>query len=81
VDKATGYSGRDIASVCQHAVSAMVKEKNPDLEKLDAKQLESYALVTRELLPEDFVGAFEKIKPSASADMMDRYDEWNKEFG
>ncbi len=81
VDKSAGYSGRDIAAVCQEAISIMIREKNPDLENLSAKQLEVYSLNTRALLPEEFDQAFEKVKPGSSADMLDKFDEWTREFG
>ena len=81
VDKSTGYSGRDIAALCQEAISIMIREKNPDLENMSAKQLEVYSLNTRGLLPEEFEKAFEEVKPGSTADMLDKYDEWIKEFG
>lgn len=81
VEKSTGYSGRDIAALCQEAVTLMIREKNPGLEKLNAKQLEVYTLNTRGLSPEEFDKAFEKVKPSSKADILDKYDEWGKEFG
>ena len=58
----------------------MIREKNPDLDKLSAKQLEEYALATRELTPQDFAKAFEKVKPGSTVDELDKYDEWGKEF-
>jgi SpoVK/Ycf46/Vps4 family AAA+-type ATPase len=76
-----GYSGRDIAALCQEAISLMIREKNPDLENLSAKQLEVYTLDTRGMLPEDFAKAFEKVKPSSKVDTLDKYDDWGKEFG
>jgi len=81
VEKSTGYSGRDIAALCQEAVTLMIREKNPDLEKLNAKELEVYTLNTRGMELGDFEQAFEKVKPSSKADILDKYDEWSKEFG
>jgi SpoVK/Ycf46/Vps4 family AAA+-type ATPase len=80
VADSAGYSGRDIASLCQEAISLMIREKNPDLDKLSAKQLEEYALSTRGLSPEDFAKAFEKVKPGSTVDELDKYDNWGKEF-
>ena len=81
VTGAFGYSGRYIASLCQDAISIIIREKNPDLENLSAKQLEVYSLNTRGLLPEEFEQAFGKVKPGSTADMLDKYDEWINEFG
>ncbi|MBN1896733.1 MAG: ATP-binding protein [Candidatus Aenigmarchaeota archaeon] len=81
VKRSVGYSGRDIAALCQHAISSMVKEQNPELEDLTSKQLETYMLKTRELLPSDFDGAFEKIKPASDAKSLEKYSDWADEFG
>ncbi|MCD6496657.1 MAG: ATP-binding protein [Candidatus Aenigmarchaeota archaeon] len=80
VKRSEGYSGRDIAALCQHAISGMVKEENPGLEDLTSKQLESFSLKTRPLLPSDFDSAFEKIKPSCDAKSLEKYSEWENEF-
>ena len=81
VAKTDGYSGRDIASLCQEAVANMIKEKNPDLEQLSAKQLESYSLLTRGMLQEDFDLAQEKVKATSKGLSLDRYARWQEEFG
>lgn len=81
VRKSQGYSGRDIAALCQHAISTMVKEENPSLEELTSKQLDSFSLKTRPLLSLDFDSAFDKIKPSCDSAALDRYSEWEKTFG
>jgi SpoVK/Ycf46/Vps4 family AAA+-type ATPase len=81
VEKTEGYSGRDIASLCQEVISIMIRDKNPDLDKLDAKQLEVYIMETRALSPEDFEKAFDRVKPSSKAQDIEKYEEWGKEFG
>jgi len=81
VEKSEGYSGRDIASLCQEAVAGMIRDKNPDLEELTAKQLESYMLVTRGLLPSDFETAFGKVKATSKDWSLERYAKWQREFG
>ncbi len=81
VDNSAGYSGRDIAGLCQEAVTNMITEKNPGLEDLTAKQLEIYTLGTREMLPSDFGHAFGKVKPSSKEPVLEKYDDWQNEFG
>ncbi len=76
-----GFSGRDLASLCQEAITRMVREKNPGIEKLTVKELETYSLSHRPLKTEDFEAAFGKVKPSARASDIERYEEWRKEFG
>jgi SpoVK/Ycf46/Vps4 family AAA+-type ATPase len=76
-----GFSGRDISSLCQEAIIHMVREQNPFLEQLSAKELETYSLNYRALTPEDFEFAFEKIKPSTMAINIKKYEEWKQEFG
>lgn len=81
VKRSEGYSGRDIAALCQNAINIMVREKNPGLEDLTSKQLETYSLSTRELLPSDFDKAFEKVKPASDSKSLQKYNEWGMEFG
>ena len=81
IRRTEGYSGRDIASLCQQAITNMVREKNPGLEDLSAKQLELYTLRTRGLLPSDFEKAFEKVKPGLKTESLKKYEEWGAEFG
>ncbi len=81
VRRSDGYSGRDIAALCQKAINNMIREKNPDLESLTSKQLETYKLETRELLPSDFDDAFEKVKPASDSSSLQKYADWEKEFG
>ncbi len=81
VKKTEGFSGRDIASVCQEAINSMVREQNPDLEELTSRQVEKYTLKYRALKPGDFEGALEKIRPAVSPQGIKKYEEWGKEFG
>ena len=76
-----GFSGRDIMGVCQEAVSAMVREMNPDLEGLTSKQIETYSLSTRRLSMADFEHALKKVRPATSKDDIRRYEEWKRDFG
>jgi len=80
-EKTEGFSGRDLASLCQEAITRMVREQNPNIEKLTIRELESYSLKYRALQAKDFDSAFEKIKSSAQAKDIEKYEEWRKEFG
>jgi SpoVK/Ycf46/Vps4 family AAA+-type ATPase len=79
--KTEGFSGRDISNLCQEAIIKMVRETNPNLEKLTVRELESYSLGHRPLSEEDFEEAFSKIKPSAQQESLEKYEEWKKNFG
>jgi len=76
-----GFSGRDIMGVCQEAISAMVREQNPDLESLSSKQIEEYSLKTRRLVKHDFEAALANIKPATSEADVHRYELWKNEYG
>jgi SpoVK/Ycf46/Vps4 family AAA+-type ATPase len=79
--KTEGFSGRDIMSVCQEAISAMVREENPDLENLNSKQIEEYSLRTRELSVSDFEAALSKVRPATSEKDIHHYELWKQEYG
>ena len=79
--KTEGFSGRDLASLCQEAVMLMVREQNPGLEQMNAKQLETYDMRTRDLKPSDFEEAFAKIRPACKEQDLRRYSEWKDSFG
>ena len=76
-----GVSGRDIANLCQEAVSKMILELNTSMEQLTVKELETYQLAHRPLVKGDFEAAHEKIKPSTQKDDLEKYTEWKGEFG
>jgi SpoVK/Ycf46/Vps4 family AAA+-type ATPase len=76
-----GFSGRDIMGVCQEAISAMVREQNPDLESLNSKQIEEYTLKTRRLSMKDFESALEKVRPAATEKDIHHYELWKQEYG
>ncbi len=80
-ERTEGFSGRDISNLCQEAIIKMVRETNPNLENLTVRELESYSLGHRPLTEEDFEEAFSKIKPSAQAGSIEKYEEWKRQFG
>lgn len=81
VERTRGFSGRDLASICQEAITNMVREQNPSIEKLTVKELETYSLKYRPMEGKDFDNAFEKVKPSTSLKEIEKYEDWKKEYG
>lgn len=79
--KTENFSGRDIATVCQDAISEMVREQNPGLQDLTMKQIDVYKLKYRTLTEDDFKKSFVKIKPAASKKELDKFSAWKEEFG
>lgn len=75
------YSGRDIMNVCEEAVIGMVRECNPRLQEMEGRELELYSIKTRPLTQSDFDRALEKIKPSVSLEDMEKFKDWEREFG
>ena len=76
-----GFSGRDIANLCQEAIIKMVREENPELEQLNVYELERYSLKYRKLVKEDFEEAFKKIRPTVKSYDVKRYERWGQEYG
>lgn len=81
VERTGGFSGRDLASLCRQVITNMVREQNPNIERLTVKELESYSLKYRSLQVKDFDSAFEKIKPTTHPKDIEKYEGWRKEFG
>ncbi|MFQ5647873.1 MAG: ATP-binding protein [Candidatus Aenigmatarchaeota archaeon] len=79
--RAEGFSGRDIAAVCQEAINHMVRDMNPGLTELTAEQVSRYTLKSRPLTREDFDYAFGKVKPMATKADLEKYEKWKQEFG
>ena len=81
VSRTEGFSGRDIAHVCQEAINLMVREMNPDLTELTPQQLEKYSLRSRPLALDDFEAALKTIRPATKPEELKRYEEWKRDFG
>lgn len=79
--RSAGYSGRDIANVCQDAVIHMVREMNPGLDDMRPVEIERYVLKHRSLTPADFDVAFENIKPGIGEHDLKRFEDWKRDFG
>ncbi|HUU79275.1 MAG TPA: ATP-binding protein [candidate division Zixibacteria bacterium] len=70
-----GYSGRDIQLICREAVMMPVRE-------LDISgALDDPNIQARQVTLEDFLAAFEKIKPSVAPEELLRHRDWAEEFG
>ncbi len=81
VERTKGFSGRDIANLCQEAINLMIRESNPGLDKLTIQELEHYSLRSRQLSKEDFESAFENVRPTSQQKDLDKYEKWKEEFG
>jgi len=70
-----GYSGRDIQLICREAVMMPVRE-------LDVTgALDNPDIKARPVTLEDFILAFEKIKPSVAPEELLKHRDWAEEFG
>jgi len=70
-----GYSGSDIAMVCREAIMTPIRELDM------AGAIEDTSVAARAVTQGDFLEAIESINPSVSDDEMEKYDNWNEEFG
>ncbi|KAL4656615.1 fidgetin-like [Arapaima gigas] len=69
-----GYSGLDIAHLCQEAVVGLLHATGAELSAILPSQL-------RPVTYQDFKNVFCKIQPSRSQKDLDSYTEWNRMFG
>lgn len=75
------FSGRDIANICQEAISNMVREENKGIQDLTSAQVSNYKIKYRPLGKSDFEESFSKIKPASTNQDMKRFDDWREKFG
>jgi len=78
------YSGRDIQNLCQQAIWTMIHEENPRLDELanlPFDELKERVLMTRDLCEDDFKEAFERIRSPVQKKDLERYRDWNDEYG
>ncbi|MBM3304209.1 MAG: ATP-binding protein [Candidatus Aenigmarchaeota archaeon] len=76
------YSGRDLANVCEEAIIGMVREQNPKLRDITTEsQIDGYSIRTRPLTQKDFERALKKIKPTTSLDDLEKFQNWEKNYG
>ncbi|MCE7741021.1 MAG: AAA family ATPase [Candidatus Heimdallarchaeota archaeon] len=70
-----GYSGSDIAMVCREAIMTPIRELDM------AGAIDDVSIKARAVTQDDFIEAIEAINPSVSDDEIEKYDQWNEEFG
>ena len=81
VQRSQGFSGRELEQLCQKAVAHMTERMNPDLLALVDKgqaAVINYQLKVDALTCEDFESAFAQVQPVATAEMINKYEEWFK---
>ncbi len=69
------YSGSDIAMVCREAIMTPIRELDM------AGAINDTSVKARPATQDDFLEAIEAINPSVSDDEIEKYDQWNEEFG
>ena len=70
-----GYSGSDIAMVCREAIMTPIREMDM------AGAIGDTSIMARSATQDDYLEAIESINPSVSDDEIEKYDNWNEEFG
>jgi len=70
-----GYSGSDIAMICRDAIMTPIRELDM------AGAIEDTSVAARSVTQDDFLESIETINPSVSDDEIEKYDNWNEEFG
>jgi len=75
-----GYSGADITNVCRDASMMSMRRRIAGLRPDQIRQLPKEEL-DLPVTMEDFVEAVDKCNKSVSADDLDRYEKWMREFG
>jgi len=79
VNKTEGFSGREIAQLCQAAITHMIQRKNPDLLRVvdqGQRAISAYILKIEALDESDFSEAFRQIKPVTTPAMLEQYKAW-----
>lgn len=81
VKETEGYSGRDIAQMCQEAIGRMLSRTNPNLSDLADEGMEAiqeYELRVEPLTASDFDTALERVRPVTTPSVLEQLDEWQK---
>jgi SpoVK/Ycf46/Vps4 family AAA+-type ATPase len=79
-----GYSGSDIADLCNAAINEMVRRQNTGLEAIadqGMEEIREYTLDTGPVTPADFRTAFEATSASLSNENIDQFHDWADEYG
>jgi spastin len=70
-----GYSGSDLAALCQEAALGPIRELNPQLLRtIKAEEIRSISV-------QDFQTALRVIRPSVSQDSLQNFVKWSDQFG
>ncbi len=75
-----GYSGREIAQLCQEAIRQMMSAANPDMGQLvaqGARALAAYKMKTQPITTAQFNSAFGKVRPKTDLAAIQRYERWS----
>lgn len=78
------YSGRDLSNLCQLSMWNMIREENKNLSQLASlsyDELVKKSLNIRSLEMSDFDDAFKSVKTPLSKTSMEKYEQWNREYG
>jgi SpoVK/Ycf46/Vps4 family AAA+-type ATPase len=71
----SGYSGADVALLCRDALL------NPIRELAAEGRLQDKSANPRLVNRQDFIDALRNVKPSVAPNELEKYEEWNKQFG
>lgn len=79
-----GFTGSDIESLCNKAVSGMIHEQNPQLAEKARSGLddvEQSEINLRPIKPKDIRSAFSSVSASVPESSVREYEEWADKFG
>jgi len=83
IHQTAGFSGREIEQVCQAAIDHMTRRANPDLLAIvdrGHEAVRNYEIRVEALNEQDFRDAFADTHPIATANMLERYAQWQKQL-
>ncbi len=75
-----GYSGADVTSVCRDAAMMSMRRRIAGLDPHEIRQLPKEELELP-ITKDDFVEAIKKTSKSVSAEDLEKYAVWMKEYG
>lgn len=77
------FAGRDLEALCRSAVGNMINTVNKDFDttyvNLSDEERAKFQLRTRPVSEYDFAVAMEKIKPTITQGLLNKYDEWRSQ--
>jgi SpoVK/Ycf46/Vps4 family AAA+-type ATPase len=84
VELTRGYSGRELARLCQEAIRLMLAEANPRMDDLaDHGQaaMSRYKLKVAPIGPPHLAAAFKRIRPQTDPALLERHRQWQERGG